>query len=257
MTLDAVLERLRTEECGMSTRIKGIFVAGVCVIALAGVAAAPGMAADTSDDQLIDVSHQVSDIQKKVNDLLGHGRWARSGELLAGADCGYGDASTVFSPWGDPSLYALAPQGDLMPSDDWTLDKESSVVIGADPYSGAFESLQLEKGAEAASPAMCVNLDNPTIRFFARDLGGNDKANLKIDVLYEGLDGHVRHLTIAKLRLGDEWQPTVIVPMYMNVLALASPDGVTAVAFKFKAEGLQKDETLSISSLYVDPFSSR
>jgi hypothetical protein len=41
--------------------------------------------------------------------------------------------------------------------------------------------------------------------------------------------------------------------MYMNVLALASPSGVTAIAFRFKAEGLQKDETLSISSLYVDP----
>jgi hypothetical protein len=39
----------------------------------------------------------------------------------------------------------------------------------------------------------------------------------------------------------------------MNVLALASPSGVTAVASRFKAEGLQKDETLSISSLYVDP----
>ena len=241
----------------MSTSIKRVFVAGVCVVALAAVAAAPGMAADTSDDQLVDVSHQVSDIHKKMNDLIAHGRWARSGELLASADCGYGDASQVFSPWGDPSLYTLAPQGDLLPSDDWTLDKESSVVVGADPYSGAIQSLELEKGAEAASPAMCVNLDNPTIRFFARDVGGNGKSNLKMDVLYEDFDGHVKHLTIAKLRLQDEWTPTVIVPMYMNVLALASPDGLTAVAFKFKAEGLQNDETLSISSLYVDPFSSR
>jgi hypothetical protein len=45
--------------------------------------------------------------------------------------------------------------------------------------------------------------------------------------------------------------------MYMNMLALASPSGLTAVAFRFKAEGLQKDETLSISTLLVDPFSSR
>ena len=47
--------------------------------------------------------------------------------------------------------------------------------------------------------------------------------------------------------------PSFILPIYMNVLALASPSGVTAVAFRFKAEGLQKDETLSVSSLYVDP----
>jgi hypothetical protein len=241
----------------VSRTIKRVFVVGACVIALAAVAAAPGMAADTSDDQLVDVSKQVAGIHKKMNDLLAHGRWARSGELLAGADCGFSDVSQVFSPWGDPALYALAPQGDLLPSDDWTLDKESTVGVGADPFSGAIQSLQLEKGAEAASPAMCVNLDNPTVRFFARDLGGNGKANLKVDVLYEDFDGHVKHLTIAKLRLGSEWEPSVIVPMYMNVLALASPDGVTAVAFKFKADGLQKDETLSISSLYVDPFSSR
>lgn len=101
---------------------------------------------------------------------------------------------------------------------------------------------------------MCVNLDNPTIRFFVRDVGGNGKANLKVDVLYEDFGGHVKQLTIAKLKAGSAWQPSLILPMYMNMLALASPNGLTAVAFQFKAEGLQKDEALWISSLYVDPW---
>jgi hypothetical protein len=242
----------------VNTRIMQALAAGACVIALAAAAAAPGMAADeTPDDQLVDVSKQVAGIHKKLNDLLAHGRWARRGELLAGADCGYDDAAPVFSPWGDLAMYTLAPQGDLSPSDDWTLKKEATIVPEADPYSGAGQSLELAKGAEVATPAMCVNLDNPTIRFFARDVGGNGKSNLKIDVLYEDFDGHIKHLTIARLHLGTGWQPSVIVPIYMNVLALASPDGLTAVAFAFKAEGLQRDETLSISSLYVDPFSSR
>jgi len=241
----------------VNTRIMRALAAGVCVIALAAIVAAPGMAAGDQDEQLVDVSHQVADIHKKMDDLRAHGRWARSGELLAGADCEYGNAAQVFAPWADVSMYALAPQGDFAPSDDWTLDKDATVVAGADPFSGALQSLQFEKGAEAASPAMCVDLDNPTIRFFARDVGGNGKSNLKVDVLYEDFDGHVKHLTVAKLHLGSEWQPSAIVPMYMNFLALASPDGVTAVAFNFKAEGLQKDETLSISGLYVDPFSSR
>jgi hypothetical protein len=43
----------------------------------------------------------------------------------------------------------------------------------------------------------------------------------------------------------------------MNMLALASPTGLTAVALQFKAEGLQKDEVIAISSVYVDPFSCR
>jgi hypothetical protein len=231
-----------------------------CVLALTAVAATAAVAdsGDTdADAQLLDVSKQVNGIQKKLNELLAQGRWARAGKLLSGADCGYDDPSTIFASWGDPASYALAPQGDLSVADGWTFNKQAGVVPGGDPFTGAAQSLQLSKGGEAASPAMCVNLDNPTIRFFVRDIGGNGKATLKIDVLYEDFDGHVKHLTVAKLKAGETWQPSAIVPMYMNMLALASPSGVTAVAFKFKAEGLQKYETLSISSLLVDPFSSR
>ena len=113
------------------------------------------------------------------------------------------------------------------------------------------------KGGEAATPAICVTLEHPTIRFFTKDVGGNGKSHLKVDVLYEALDGKLKHLTIAKLKAGQEWQPSLVVPFYMNMLAQATPGGLTAVAFQFKAEALQKDETLWISSLYVDPFSSR
>jgi hypothetical protein len=244
----------------MSRRLIQSFTVVACAVAFAAVAATTAMAGGgtaADDAQILDVSKQVAGIEKKMNDLLAHGRWARAGKLLSGADCGYGVPSPVFAAWGDTATYALAPEGDLSASDDWTLNKQATVVSGADPFSGAAQSLELAKGAEAATPAMCVDLDNPTIRFFLRDVGGNGKSHLKIDVLYEDFGGHVKRLTIAKLDAGSEWQPSVILPMYMNMLALASPNSLTAVAFRFKAEGLQKDETLSISSLYVDPFRSR
>jgi hypothetical protein len=235
------------------------FAVVACVMSLATVTATTAMASGGTavEPQLLDVSHQVVDIQKKLNDLLAHGQQARAGKLLAGADCGYGDASPVFAAWDDPALYALAPEGDFSSSDGWRLNKQATITSGADPFSGAAQSLQLTKDGEAATPAMCVNLDNPTTRFFVRDVGGNGKSNLKVDVLYEDFGGHVKRLTVAKLKVGSEWQPSLILPFYMNVLALASPSGVTAVALQFKAEGLQKDELLSISSVYVDPFSSR
>jgi hypothetical protein len=236
-----------------------ISVLAACILALAATTT-NAMAEDGTageDSQLLDVTKQVSGIEEKMNALLARGRWARAGKLLAGADCGYGDPSQSFAPWGDGATYVLAPEGDLSVTDGWTLNKRATVARSADPFSGAAQSLQFAKGAEAATPAMCVNLDHPTIRFFIRDLGGNGKSQLKVDVLYEDFGGQVKHLTIAKLRAGTEWQPSVILPMYMNRLALASPSGLTAVAFRFKAEGLQKDETLSISSLFVDPFSSR
>jgi len=227
---------------------------------LMGAVANSAMANDapsTDNSQLLDVSKQVSALQKQMGDLLAQGRWARAGKLLVAADCGYGNSAQVFLPWSDAADYMLAPQGDFSSTAGWTLNKQASVVHAGDPFTGAGESLQLENGAQAATPAMCVKLDDPTIRFFTRDVGGNGKANLNVDVLYEGLDGHIKHLAIAKVRAGSEWQPSIILPIYVNMLALATPDGVTAVAFAFKAEGLQKDETLSISSIYVDPFHSR
>jgi hypothetical protein len=207
--------------------------------------------------QLLDVSKQVNGIERKLNELMAHGKAAKTGELLASAECGYTEPSPVFLAWGDNASYALAPQGNFSASTQWSLNKHAVILPEADPYSGAQQALQFEKSGEAATPPMCVNLDNPTIRFFTRDLGGNGKSNLKLDVLYEDLDGHVKHLTIAKIKATSTWQPSIIVPIYMNMIASATPDGVTAVAFQFKAEGVQKGETLSISSLYVDPFRSR
>jgi hypothetical protein len=230
-----------------------------CVMSVATVTATAAMAdgGPVVEPQLLDVSHQVADIQKKLNDLLARGQQARAGKLLAGADCSYGDSSPVFAAWDDPAMYALAPEGDLSSRGGWTLNKQATVASGADPFSGAAQSLQLTKDGAASTPAMCVNLDNPTARFFVRDVGGNGKSNLKVEMLYENFDGHVKQLTVAKLKVGSEWQPSLVLPIYMNMLALASPSGVTAIALQFKAEGLQKDELLSISSVYVDPFSSR
>jgi hypothetical protein len=233
---------------------------GLCIVALAAFGTTSAFADDSiaaDDGQLLDVSKQVANIQEKLDQLIAQGEWARPGKLLAGADCGYPEPSQIFLPWGDDASYALAPQGDLSAIGGWSLNKQARVASVADPFSGAFQSLQLGKGAEAATPAMCVNADNPTIRFFTRDVGGNGKANLKLDVLYEAFDGKVKHLTIARTKAGSDWQPSIVVPMHMNILAAASPDGITAVAFKFKAEGLQKDETLFVSSLYVDPYCSR
>ena len=238
----------------MNRSLMRVLVLVICVVVFAGNAATVAMAADgaSADAQLSDVSKQVSEIGRKMDELRAHGRWATAGKLLASAECGYGDPSSLFAAWGDDAAYVLAPQGDLSASDGWTLNKRATVVPSADPFSGAKNSLQFVNGADAATPAMCVNFDNPTIRFFVRDLGGNGKSQLKVDLLY-GPRRPCEASDRRQARTGGEWQPSVILPIYMNILALASPSGVAAVAFQFKAEGLQKDETLSISGLYVDP----
>ena len=111
--------------------------------------------------------------------------------------------------------------------------------------------------SQALSPTMCVNLANPTIRLFAKDTGGNGKSDIKVTVLYEDLNGNIQQLQLAKLRVGSNWQPTIPIPIGVNFLSTASANGVTAVAFEFQPEGIQKGETMTIDNLYVDPFLSR
>jgi hypothetical protein len=207
--------------------------------------------------QLVDTSHQVNDIQNKIAQLQAKGQQARSGKLAAAATCGFQNPSQVFAPWGDSANYALAPQGDLSTTTGWSF-KNTTVAANHDPFTAGTNSLLFAQGdSEAVTPAMCVDLTNPTIRLFIKDSGGNGKSDVKVDVLYEDLNGNIQHLTLAKLRASSSWAPSITIPIAVNILSAASARGVTAVAFDFKVEGLQKNETLSLDGFYVDPFLAR
>jgi hypothetical protein len=240
----------------MTNQIRTLVVL-LAVTASAFVAATTARADGGADSQsqLTDTSHQVADIQHKIADLRARGQSARAGKLTAAATCGYDEPTQVFNAWGDLAGYSLAPGGDLSDTSLWTFKHAN---VASDPNPLGNNALQFSQGdSEAVSPAMCVNLDNPTIRLFMKDIGGNGKAALKVDVLYEDLNGKAQHLTLAKLRAGSTWSPTVTIPIAVNLLSTASASGFTAVAFDFKAEGLQKNEVLELANLYVDPFLSR
>src|SRR5919201_4100748 len=93
------------------------FALACCLLALAATVTTSALADDATagdDAQLLDVSKQVSGIEKKMNDLLAHGQWARAGTLLESADCGYADPSAVFATGGENELDAPAPPGGLL-----------------------------------------------------------------------------------------------------------------------------------------------
>jgi hypothetical protein len=227
------------------------------VLSLALVGASVSRADDGGgDSQLIDTTHQVSDIGKKISDLRAKGQYARGGKLAAAADCGFGDPSQAFLPWGDDADYSLAPQGDFSDTSAWSF--KNTGPISTDPNPLGTNALAFVKGdSEAISPAMCVSLENPTIRLMMKDVGGNGKSDIKVTVLYEDVNGSTQHLTLAKLRASSSWNPAIAVPIAVNMLATAAVSGWTAVAFDFKVEGLQKNESLELGSLYVDPYVRR
>src|SRR5207247_9592818 len=112
-----------------------------------------------------------------------------------------------------------------------TAANESFSVHGSDDRA----ALELAPGGSATSAPMCVGIEHPTLRFFARH-DGSTASTLRVDVLYEDATGATQSLTIGRVLGGAEWSPTLVMPVVANLLALV-PGQRTAVAFRFTAEG--------------------
>ena len=242
----------------MRGALRFVVLVGAVVATLGGSGAALASSIDDSaTSQLVDIGHQLGDLTKKLTELQSKGQLAKTGKLAAAADCDFDDASQAFLPWGDSADYSLIPQGDLIDTSGWGL-KNVALSDEHDPVTDGGGSLLFTKGdSEAVTPAMCVNLDHPTLRLFVADRGGNGKAHLDVDVMYEGLDGNTRKLRLAMLKVGPAWEPSLVIPIGVNMLSVASASGWTPVAFEFDAHGLQKGETFSLGGVYVDPSRSR
>ena len=230
--------------------VGALCAATVCVVSTCALAADGG-------SQLMDIGHQMADLHKKLDDLQTKGHSAKAGKLSEAAVCDLGESAQVFSAWDDSADYSLVPQGDLSDTSGWSL-KNTEVSDDHDPFGASAQSLVFNKGdSQAVTPVLCVDLDNPTMRFFVADRGGNGKARLEVKVLYEALDGSTKDLTLANIKVDDAWQPSLVIPIGVNLLAVASANGWTPVAFSFKVHGLQKGETFALDGVYVDPFRSR
>jgi hypothetical protein len=233
-------------------RVALLLVVSSLALSVPAVAHAGG-----DEEELIDVSKSVASLEKKMDELRERGRWAREGDFSLSAVCRNDEASSRFAPWGDSASYVPAPEGDFESTSGWTLNKHASLSVQNSPSSIGSSSLFLGEKGEAISPAMCVSTFHPTFRFFTLN-GGSTESKLQVEVLYEGLDGKVKKLKIARLSGGESWMPSLSIPLYVNMLAAASQDGFTAVAFKFKAHGAKsEDGGWLIDDLFVDPFLSR
>ncbi len=181
---------------------------------------------------------------------------AQAGPLVASAaDCDAQELSQPFAPWLDPAQYTLAPDGGFEDRGrSWDLDGGAEVVDGNEPYyvrdAGDSRSLRLPSGASAKSSAMCVGIEHPTLRFFARNTG-SPLSSLRVDVHFEDAAGEVHSLPIGVVRANGSWQPTAPMVLGVNLLALL-PGERTAVAFEFTVQG--SGGNWRIDDVYVDPY---
>jgi hypothetical protein len=159
-----------------------------------------------------------------------------------------------FKRWLDYFSYTLVPGGNFESgAPAWTLSK-AKVVSGNETFyvRSAKDSRSLSLGASgvATSRPVCVGLEHPTLRFFARN-SGLLTSTLSVEVLFETSLGAVVSAPIGVVTaLTTKWQPTLPLPTVANLLPLL-PNEKTAVAFRFRAIGLGGN--WQIDDVFVDP----
>ena len=184
---------------------------------------------------------------------LAAGAPAANADLLVASakNCTPQPTSKAFAPWGDGADYQLAPGGDFeVGSEPWALSRASLVsenepwkVHGADDE----RSVKLPPGATATSPVMCVGIEHPTLRLFARNSGL--LSTLTVEVIFETSLGLKAALPIGVLLPSGKWKPSPRILVVANLLPLL-PGEKTPVQFRVRSVGLG---TWFVDDFYVDP----
>lgn len=183
---------------------------------------------------------------------------ANAGVLVeSGPPCTNQPLSKPFLPWLDVMSYTPLRGGDFEGSTaGWTLGGGAATAAGNEPFQvagpGDARSLALPAGSSAVSPAICVGIQHPTLRFFARRTSGGllNLSTLRVDVLFEDTLGLLGSLPIGVVLSTGSWQPTLPMLMVANLLPLL-PGQHTAVAFRFTPMG---SASWAIDDVFVDPY---
>jgi hypothetical protein len=178
---------------------------------------------------------------------------ANAGILTASAkDCGDESLSQPFAQFGDHSQYKLVQGADFEGSmDDWTLHGGAKVVSGNESWkvggSSDGKSLVLPAGSTAITPAACVGLEEPTLRFFAKKNSGL-LSTLAVSVYVKTSLGLVVPVPVGVVLGNGQWKATPKMLIVANLLPLL-PGDRTPVAFQFTP----LLGSWQIDDVYVDP----
>ena len=173
----------------------------------------------------------------------------------AEAACPPQPAKQAFKPWLDLANYTLTEGGAFEQSTTaWTLSG-ARVVTGNEPYylnaPRDARSLLLGSGGVATSPATCVSLEHPTVRFMVRSTG-SPLGVLAVQALVRDGNGLLDVVPMGVVTgLGSAWRPSL--PMVLaNGLVGSLVDGSADVRFRFTVLGL--GGAFQVDDVFVDPY---
>ena len=178
---------------------------------------------------------------------------ASAGVLSQSAgDCPATAASAVFSKWLDPFKYSLGPSGAFESASGLSLTGGARILSGNESsyvHSTADRrSLLLPRGATATTQAMCVGLDHPTVRFFAKRPSFALLPLMTVEGVYTDKAGATRSLPFVGVPVaGGGW--SLQLP-FVATGALLELGDHTMMRFRFRAVA----GDWQIDDFYVDPW---
>lgn len=176
---------------------------------------------------------------------------AQAGVLTKSAtDCGTPKLVQPFTRWLDNANYKLVDGGAFEDGTaGWTLTGGARVVDGnaSQKVNGASDSrsLSLPAGSSATTPPVCVGIDEPTLRYFAKSTSLLRAMTVSVQVQLEL--GVWITLPIG-VDLGGAWHPSLPTLVVANLLPLFPPDQ-TAVRFTFRP----LLGSFNLDDVFVDP----
>lgn len=172
--------------------------------------------------------------------------------------CSYTGAEQVFKPWDDSSFYVLGPDGGFENgADGWALNGGAGTVGDNESFylhdPADSRALSLPAGSSAVSPSVCMSIDTPHFRLFARNTG-DPASYLRVEATYSLL-GLLRTKTLSNVKAGPNWAPT---QQLSTVLTLSTITGtLIPSAIKIKITPVGSGGNWTVDDLYIDPFARR
>jgi hypothetical protein len=185
---------------------------------------------------------------------------ANAGVLVASAlSCVSGATEQPFAAFGDRNYYFLVPGGNFETgAGGWNLGG-AGVVSDQEPWNangdGGTRALGIPAGRSVVAPAVCVGVDDPTMRLFAHRSGGGllaPASQLVVTARVVTSLGNVAEIpvgTITTLTNATTWKPTpaqLVLPSLTPIL----PGARTPIQFRFTAVGTS---AWVIDDVFVDP----
>jgi hypothetical protein len=169
----------------------------------------------------------------------------------ATSGCKDGELSQPFARFGDTAWYTPVNGGSFeQGTAGWSLSR-ASVAAGNESYAvvGGSHSLAIQPDGQAVSPAFCVNIEHPTLRFFARQTSGS-WAVLNVVLRWTDSGGRTHDTTVGSLQSGTAWKPTPVLALG-STLPLWQSGETLSVRLVLKPEPY--GGAWAVDDIFVDP----